>query len=100
MAPEMVTEAFNAEAQRLSEVVTGTEDAAFARPTTCTPWTVAELLYHVRMAIGRLPVMLTAPEPPGIGLVSAAAQSSCAHASWNSPCTAWTWPLPWNASHG
>jgi uncharacterized protein (TIGR03083 family) len=73
MAPEMVMEAFGAEAQRLSEVVTGTEDAAFARPTTCAPWTVAELLYHVRMAIGRLPVMLSAPEPPSIGLVSAAA---------------------------
>jgi uncharacterized protein (TIGR03083 family) len=69
----MVMKAFSAEAQRLSEVVAGTDDAAFARPSTCPPWTVAELLYHVRMTIGRLPVMLTAPEPPGIGLVSAAA---------------------------
>jgi uncharacterized protein (TIGR03083 family) len=52
--------------------VAGLDDAAFARPTACDPWTVAELVYHVRMAIGRLPGMLAAPEPAGPDLVSAA----------------------------
>jgi uncharacterized protein (TIGR03083 family) len=73
MTPEMILEAFGAESQRLSEVMAGTDDAAFARPSLCAPWTVAELFYHVRITIGRLPGMLSAPEPPGIGLVSATA---------------------------
>jgi uncharacterized protein (TIGR03083 family) len=73
MTPEMILEAFDAESRRLSEVVAGADDAAFARPSPCAPWTVAELVYHVRMAIGRLPRMLAAPEPAASGLVSAAA---------------------------
>jgi uncharacterized protein (TIGR03083 family) len=73
MTPEMILEAFGAESQVLSEVVAGTDDATFARPTLCAPWTVAELVYHVRMTIGRLPGMLAAPEPAGTSLVSAAA---------------------------
>lgn len=73
MTPEMILEAFGAESQRLSEVVADTDDAAFARPSPCAPWTVAELVYHVRMTIGRLPGMLAGPEPAGTSLVSAAA---------------------------
>jgi uncharacterized protein (TIGR03083 family) len=73
MTPEMILEAFGAESQRLLEVVAGADDAAFARPSPCAPWTVAELVYHVRMTMGRLPGMLAAPEPAGSGLVPAAA---------------------------
>jgi uncharacterized protein (TIGR03083 family) len=73
MTPEMILEAFGAESARLSEVVAGADDAAFARPSPCAPWTVAELVYHVRMTMGRLPGMLAAPEPVGSGLVSATA---------------------------
>jgi uncharacterized protein (TIGR03083 family) len=69
----MILAAFGAESQRLSEVVAGADDAAFARPSPCAAWTVAELVYHVQMTMGWLPGMLTAPEPAGTGLVSAAA---------------------------
>jgi Mycothiol maleylpyruvate isomerase N-terminal domain len=68
----MIHEAFGAEAQQLSLVLAGLDDAAFARPSACAPWTVAELAYHVRMTMGRLPGMLAAPEPAGPDLVSAA----------------------------
>jgi uncharacterized protein (TIGR03083 family) len=69
----MILAAFGAESQRLSEVVAGADDAVFARPSPCAPWTVAELVYHVRMTMGRLPAMLSAPEPAGTDLASAAA---------------------------
>ena len=72
MMPDMIHEAFGAEAGQLSRVLAGLGDAAFARPTACAPWTVAELAYHVRMTMGRLPGMLAAPEPAGPDLVSAA----------------------------
>jgi uncharacterized protein (TIGR03083 family) len=68
---EMITEAFGAESDRLCEVLAGLDDAAFARASGCPPWTVADLAYHVRMTIGRLPGMLDGPEPAGLGLVSA-----------------------------
>jgi uncharacterized protein (TIGR03083 family) len=64
-------EAFDAESERLSEVAAKTDDPAFARPTSCLPWTVAELLYHVQMTMERLSVMLAAPEPSGQDLVAA-----------------------------
>jgi uncharacterized protein (TIGR03083 family) len=53
-------------------VVGGLDDAAFTRPTPCDPWTVADLAYHVRMTMGRLPGMLAAPDPAGADLVTAA----------------------------
>ena len=58
MAPEMLMDAFGAESGLLSQVAAGTDDAAFARPSPCLPWTVAELLFHVRMTMARLSVML------------------------------------------
>jgi uncharacterized protein (TIGR03083 family) len=76
MTPDTIAAAFEAETGRLSEVVAGAGDAAFARPSPCAPWTAAELLCHIRMAIGRLATMLAAPEPDpgpgGAGLVPAA----------------------------
>ena len=72
MAADPIDEAFGAEGRQLSRVLAGLDDAAFARPTGCAPWTVAELAYHVRMTMGRLPGMLAVPEPAGPDLVSAA----------------------------
>jgi uncharacterized protein (TIGR03083 family) len=59
----LILEAFQAESGRLSEIAAGTDDAAFARPSPCTPWTVAELFFHVRMTMARLSDMLAEPEP-------------------------------------
>ena len=72
MRLDVIHEAFGAEAGQLSRVLADLDEAAFARPTGCAPWTVAELVYHVRLTMGRLPGMLAAPEPPGPDLVSAA----------------------------
>jgi uncharacterized protein (TIGR03083 family) len=72
MTADLVHEAFGAEGRRLSRVLAGLDDAAFARPTGCAPWTVAELAYHVQMTMGRLPGMLAAPEPARPDLVFAA----------------------------
>ena len=72
MMPDLIHEAFGAEARQLSGVLAGLDEAAFARPTACDPWTVAELVCHMRMAVGRLPGMLAAPEPAGPDLVPAA----------------------------
>jgi uncharacterized protein (TIGR03083 family) len=72
MMADLIHEAFGAEARQLSGVLAGLDEAAFARPTACDPWTVAELVYHVRMAVGRLPGMVASPEPAGPDLVSAA----------------------------
>jgi hypothetical protein len=68
----MIIEAFGAESDRLCQVLADLDDAAFARASGCPPWTVADLAYHVRMTIGRLPGMIDGPEPAGPGLVSAA----------------------------
>lgn len=63
--------ALDAESRRLSEIAAGTDDASFARPSPCPPWTAGGLLYHVQMTMERLGVMLAAPEPDGSGLVTA-----------------------------
>jgi uncharacterized protein (TIGR03083 family) len=72
MMPDRIHEAFGAGGRQLSRVLAGLDDAAFARQTCCAPWTVAELVYHVRMTMGQLPGMLARPEPAGPDLVSAA----------------------------
>jgi hypothetical protein len=72
VAAGMVVGPFRAEAERLSETVSGTDEACFTRPSPCPPWTAGELLYHVRIAVGRVPGLLTEPEPAGGPLVSAA----------------------------
>ena len=72
MAPGPVAAAFRAEAERLSGAAAAADEAAFARPSRCPPWTVGELLYHVRMTVGRVPLMLDQPEPARRELVSAA----------------------------
>ena len=67
VTPERIVEAFGAESERLSQVLAGVDDAALAGASGCPPWSVAELAYHVRMTIGRLPGMVDAAEPTGPG---------------------------------
>jgi len=55
--------AFQAEAERLAAVVLALDDAELRRPTPCAPWSVQDLLAHVRTATGRLSVMLAEPAP-------------------------------------
>jgi len=55
---------FRAEAQALTTATSQLTAQDAARPTRCRPWTVHELLAHVRIVIAWLPGMLAAPEPP------------------------------------
>lgn len=59
----VIIEAFEAESGRLAEVAAETDDAAFARPSRCAPWTAAEVLHHVLTGMARLEGMLAEPEP-------------------------------------
>jgi uncharacterized protein (TIGR03083 family) len=72
VSSQLTIEAFGAESDRLADIADGTDDAAFARPSPCAPWTAADLLCHVQMTMGRLQVMLAEPEPDGTELVTAA----------------------------
>jgi uncharacterized protein (TIGR03083 family) len=53
-----------AECARLDEVLLGLTEAEYARSTLCPPWTVRDLLAHVRTGVGRVTVMLAQPAPP------------------------------------
>jgi len=64
-------DAFATEAGRLTEIISGVDDAALDRASPCPPWTVRELLCHVRIGVGRVPVMLAEPEPPPGPLIDA-----------------------------
>ncbi|MGW7313843.1 maleylpyruvate isomerase N-terminal domain-containing protein [Streptomyces sp. NPDC054854] len=61
--PGRILRAFGLEARALSHAMEGLSDQEWKHPTRCAPWTVRELLAHVRMAIAWLPGMLKAPEP-------------------------------------
>lgn len=58
-----VHEAFRAEAARLCDVLAGLPEADFDRPTNCPPWTVRDLVAHVRIAVARLTEVLARPAP-------------------------------------
>jgi uncharacterized protein (TIGR03083 family) len=58
-----VLEAFRLEAEELSRAVAGLPESAWDRPTRCEPWSVRELLGHVRVVIAWLPQMLDGPAP-------------------------------------
>ncbi|MEV6692218.1 maleylpyruvate isomerase N-terminal domain-containing protein [Micromonospora sp. NPDC051196] len=62
---DLVRAAFREECLRLGEVLASLDPGDLARPTGCVPWTVAELLAHVRTGAGRLIDMLAAPAPTG-----------------------------------
>lgn len=57
-------EAFRVESARLTEVMSGLDEAEFDRPTACPPWTARDLLAHVCLGAGRLLAMLDQPAPP------------------------------------
>ncbi|MET8121069.1 maleylpyruvate isomerase N-terminal domain-containing protein [Micromonospora sp. NPDC005291] len=59
-----VRTAFSAECARLTEILAELVDGDLDLPTDCPPWTVRELIAHVRTGIGRLTDMLAAPAPP------------------------------------
>ena len=63
MIENRALEAFRDEAEALSQAVQTLDEAAWARPTRCTPWSVCELLGHIRVVIGWLPQMLEGPAP-------------------------------------
>jgi uncharacterized protein (TIGR03083 family) len=71
MASGPAVDAFSAEAEQLSKIIFGTDDAALERASPCPPWTVRELLCHVRIGVGRVPSMLGEPEPPPGPLIEA-----------------------------
>jgi uncharacterized protein (TIGR03083 family) len=56
-------DAFRLEAESLSRAVEGVSKEEWDLPTRCEPWTVRELLGHIRVVIAWLPGMLTAVEP-------------------------------------
>jgi uncharacterized protein (TIGR03083 family) len=70
MDRERVLEAFRAESHALATAAADWTDRQWALPTRCPPWTVRDLLGHVRVGAARLPGML-AGEPPVRALVSA-----------------------------
>ncbi|MGI5519828.1 maleylpyruvate isomerase N-terminal domain-containing protein [Micromonospora sp. CA-259024] len=59
-----VRAAFSAECAQLTEILAELVDADLDRPTDCPPWSVRELIAHVRTGVGRLTDMLAAPAPP------------------------------------
>ncbi|WBB53902.1 maleylpyruvate isomerase N-terminal domain-containing protein [Verrucosispora sp. WMMD573] len=67
----VVRSAFHDECDRLGAVLRTLDRSDLDRPTRCTPWTVADLLAHVRTGAGRLADML-AVEVPGPAQVDAA----------------------------
>ncbi|GAB2591361.1 hypothetical protein Aab01nite_39170 [Paractinoplanes abujensis] len=56
-------DAFRCEAESLGRAVAGLSEEEWNLPTRCEPWTVRELLGHIRVAIAWLPGMVAAPEP-------------------------------------
>jgi len=57
----LIVDVLTAEAGAL---VAGLPDGQWPAATRCAPWTVRELLAHVRVAVGRVTAMLAAPAPP------------------------------------
>ena len=60
---DQVLEAFCAEAGELSRAAAELSDAEWDRPTRCAPWSVRDLVAHIRVAIGWVPGMLSALAP-------------------------------------
>jgi uncharacterized protein (TIGR03083 family) len=60
----VVREALAAESARLTAALREVDPDGWAAPTPCPPWSVADLLAHVAMAVGQVERMLDAPAPP------------------------------------
>jgi uncharacterized protein (TIGR03083 family) len=63
MVRSRALEAFHREAQALSEAIADLSEDDWDLPMRCEPWSVRELLGHIRVVIAWLPGMLTAPAP-------------------------------------
>jgi uncharacterized protein (TIGR03083 family) len=63
MDRERTLEAFRAESHSLASTAVGWTDPQWALPTQCPPWTVRDLLGHVRLGVARIPGMLAGPTP-------------------------------------
>ncbi len=61
---QLVRAAFRDECARLVVVLRDLDETDLDRPTDCRPWTVRDLLAHIRAGVGRLAGMLAAPAPP------------------------------------
>ena len=72
MAHDQVLPGFRSEAQQLAGVMLTLDQADFARPTECPPWTVKELSAHVHGAVVRIESMLAGPGAPDASLIDAA----------------------------
>ncbi|WBB67556.1 maleylpyruvate isomerase N-terminal domain-containing protein [Micromonospora sp. WMMD812] len=68
---DTVRAAFRDECARLGEELRGLGEMELDGPTDCPPWTVRELLAHVRSGAGRLADMLAAPAPAAAELDAA-----------------------------
>ncbi|MDP9794428.1 uncharacterized protein (TIGR03083 family) [Catenuloplanes nepalensis] len=60
---DRVLDAFAAESSALSAALSGVPAKAFDLPSPCPPWTVAGLLGHVIVTVGRTPGMIAGPVP-------------------------------------
>ncbi|MFE9424839.1 maleylpyruvate isomerase N-terminal domain-containing protein [Kitasatospora sp. NPDC006697] len=72
MDQHRILPALRAEAEALTRALTGLDGTDWELPTRCAPWTVRELLGHIRVALARVPGMLDAPEPAEPAEVTAA----------------------------
>lgn len=62
---DRVLEAFSGEAEALSAAISGLSETQWAYPTRCEPWSVREVLGHIRVVVGWLPEMLEGTVPDG-----------------------------------
>lgn len=62
MPQSEITSACAAEATALTKITVGLTDNDIARPSPCPPWTVADLLCHVVIAVGRIDQALVEPD--------------------------------------
>ncbi len=87
--------AVRAEAAALVNVAAGLADTDLGRPSPCPPWTIADLLGHVIIAVSRIGQVIATPDDVPSEMVTAAGPASS-----SSECTAWTWPPGWAANPG
>jgi uncharacterized protein (TIGR03083 family) len=55
---------FRLEAESLTRDLADAPEAEFSKASPCQPWTVGDLLHHIRIGAGRLQELLSQPEPP------------------------------------
>lgn len=73
MVQSPISDAFRAEAAALGNVAAGLSDADLLRPSPCPPWSGADLLCHVLVAVGRVGQSVAAATADAHGPLVAAA---------------------------